>query len=974
MIKRILMLCAMAWWCLATTVLAGDVSVDDARMVAQNWLTHYVQTYRSWGGSTSPTIQAEEPMTHQGQTVGYNFLIAPRGHIVVPFRNELPVVKLYSETTTLSMQAASEPAQWIQEELFKLDEALDAHADELAAIDFGETPNARLWKLFSNPAATFAQEYAATADTMDFLSLGPLLTTTWSQGDPYWLQTPLWYDGRKTYTGCVATAAAQIMRFWRYPATGQGAKSYAWNNGAAYITLSRDFSASSYDWTNMTATYGSASTTAQKNAAAKLMGDVGVAFEMSYGPDGSGAYTLDGTTVFPTYFKYDSNSIQAVRRSSYASDSAWMKVFKTEAQAGRPAQFSIRDPNAGGHSVVVDGYRDSPAEQIHINMGWGGAYDAWYVSSNIATGGYTWSDVNSQAAVIGIQPATTSPSVCPSAVTLTAEAPYNGTTNDGSSIITTYNCTSWNESGPEKWHVITTASTATITATLTNMSEDLDVFILNACNQNGCNVYGNSSVTYENAPAGAYYIVVDGYNGVSGTYTLTVEVTAPTSSCSNVTTLTDGVTYSGSTVGMSSATNSYNCSSWDESGPEQWHKITTSATSTITAELGNLSNDLDVFILDSCDPNACLAYGDSTATYSNAPAGTYYIVVDGYAGNSGAYELTASTSTSSGGLSWVLWTKAAIGGAYICDVETNYCAYYANGAGWRATSYHRNRNGTAQLLWAYPKTGRAQLWTLDANGMMVSRQTYQRTGWVATSYFRSSDTIAYLLWSKASVGKASVWVLLNGVKLGGKSYQRAAGWQATGYHRNSDGTAQLLWSNGSLGRASIWTLNQSGIKISGTPYTYKKGWKATSYFRKTAQTASLLWTKGTSWYAPIWTLDANGVYANSRYAFLSTGWGAQSYVEAFESSDEAISASAKEFVIIKKAGSGKGTVTVGDWVCAETCQTLHMPTITGVTLAVTATPDEYSTFSGWQTESGKSLAGLEYVKAGDTVIAVFEKQ
>ena len=57
MMKRIFMLCAMAWWCLATTVLAGDVSVDDARMVAQNWLTHYVQTYRSWGGSTSPTIQ-----------------------------------------------------------------------------------------------------------------------------------------------------------------------------------------------------------------------------------------------------------------------------------------------------------------------------------------------------------------------------------------------------------------------------------------------------------------------------------------------------------------------------------------------------------------------------------------------------------------------------------------------------------------------------------------------------------------------------------------------------------------------------------------------------------------------------------------------------------------------------------------------------------------------------------------------------
>jgi hypothetical protein len=112
---------------------------------------------------------------------------------------------------------------------------------------------------------------------------------------------------------------------------------------------------------------------------------------------------LYGTTVFPTYFKYK-NTISSVLRTSYASDSDWMQVFKNEVQNGRPSQLRIRDPNAGGHSIVVDGYRDSPSEQIHLNMGWSGSYNGWYVPNGISAGGYNFSDVSYQGAVIGIEP------------------------------------------------------------------------------------------------------------------------------------------------------------------------------------------------------------------------------------------------------------------------------------------------------------------------------------------------------------------------------------------------------------------------------------------------------------------------------------------------------------------------------------------------------------------------------------------
>lgn len=411
MMKKIMMCMSgvMLMLCISMISMAGEVSLDDARVVAQNWLTHSMQAYGSWAGSSSPQIIGEETMMSAERIVGYNFLIAPKGHIVVPFRDELPVVKLYSDTTTLSMSQETDITQWVKQiELLKIYDALDAHAGEMAAIDFSTTPNGRLWDWFKQQPAVFSRSAETTREKTEALSIGPLLSTAWSQGDPYNLQTPLWYTGERTVTGCVATAAAQIMKYWNHPATGQSSTSYTWYNGSTNVTLSRNFSTSTYDWANMTNTYGSGSTTTQKNAVAKLMGDVGIAFHMNYGRSadgGSGANTGYGTTVYPTYFKYKS-SIQYVYRSSYASDSAWMKVFKNEVQAGRPSQFRAADDSgAGGHSFVVDGYRDSPAEQIHVNLGWSGSYNGWYVSNNIATGNYDWN--TGQAALIGIEPITT---------------------------------------------------------------------------------------------------------------------------------------------------------------------------------------------------------------------------------------------------------------------------------------------------------------------------------------------------------------------------------------------------------------------------------------------------------------------------------------------------------------------------------------------------------------------------------------
>lgn len=111
---------------------------------------------------------------------------------------------------------------------------------------------------------------------------------------------------------------------------------------------------------------------------------------------------------------------------------------------------------------------------------------------------------------------------CAGAAPIYCGVPVNGSTVGAANNVNYYGCNSWLQSGGEKVYVLQTTGTSTITATLTNLSADLDVIILDACSETNCLAEGNNSATVANASAGTYYIVVDGYGGAAGTFTLTV--------------------------------------------------------------------------------------------------------------------------------------------------------------------------------------------------------------------------------------------------------------------------------------------------------------------------------------------------------------------------------------------------------------------------------------------------------------------
>lgn len=114
--------------------------------------------------------------------------------------------------------------------------------------------------------------------------------------------------------------------------------------------------------------------------------------------------------------------------------------------------------------------------------------------------------------------------------------------------------------------------------------------------------------------------------------------------CAQAEVLEEGVTVSGDTSGGNSVVSKYAAGgARDESGPERVYQITTTRYGDLVARLSNATSDLDVFILKACDPGSSVAFGDSSAVYSLAAPGTYYVVVDGFNGASGAYDLLVET-------------------------------------------------------------------------------------------------------------------------------------------------------------------------------------------------------------------------------------------------------------------------------------------------------------------------------------------
>ena len=297
------------------------------------------------------------------------------------------------------------------------------------AFDYDHAPCGLRALLSQYEAAGFR---AAVPKKTETGGVSPMLTTRWNQNTPYndlcptgeevvqavkeeeerWGITiplpsywTLWGYGGRCPTGCVATAMAQVMNFWKWPR--QGSLS-ATTNG--YVKIHTDFYEHTYDWDNMLDTYDWREENyneTQAKAVAQLMADVGVATDTGYLPDASGSLLIHVYEGLLKHFGYSADIRHYVNKKwetpeSYYTDliqdNDMMAVLKGELDAGRPFIATIA---GGGHAVVCDGYNADG--YFHLNFGWNGDSDGYYLPASKWGDDFAWTPENDF--VTGIHPA-----------------------------------------------------------------------------------------------------------------------------------------------------------------------------------------------------------------------------------------------------------------------------------------------------------------------------------------------------------------------------------------------------------------------------------------------------------------------------------------------------------------------------------------------------------------------------------------
>lgn len=252
-----------------------------------------------------------------------------------------------------------------------------------------------LLKSYERQIAALGDNYVAnqTATRAGFTGENLLNTAEWNQMAPFNKYTPNNY-----VTGCVATAGAIVMKHHGYPAKGTGSHSYTWNGKTLTANFEHD-----YDWASMPAAKYDGTNDAAFDGVARLMADLGVAVEMQYNKDGSGAYIGNLVTALQKYYGY--SKLSHLMAIEDVGAEAWNGRLREEIDANRPVLYAASDPARGGHAFVIDGYKD---ESFSVNWGWGGYCDGFYKIGALnpeSVGKPTGDKYNvGQSAVFGMQP------------------------------------------------------------------------------------------------------------------------------------------------------------------------------------------------------------------------------------------------------------------------------------------------------------------------------------------------------------------------------------------------------------------------------------------------------------------------------------------------------------------------------------------------------------------------------------------
>ena len=249
-----------------------------------------------------------------------------------------------------------------------------------------------------------------TADAR--VDIAPMIATHWDQGWPYSNLCPDRKDGGgKCLTGCVATAAAQVLYYWHKDLTDvtlAATSSYTYGDQAK---ATKAFpKGTQLKWDLMRTKYGT-EPEEYRTAVATLMAVVGGGAGLTYGSSTSG-YPENCIRVFQNIFGMNGGTHKYKDQggNDIVTDANWETQLYNELMKKAPILYAgcreYQDNNgntqAEGHAIVIDGYQ-AKTGYFHFNLGWGGQSDGYYTVARSKSPSWGFND-SWQEYVIGVSP------------------------------------------------------------------------------------------------------------------------------------------------------------------------------------------------------------------------------------------------------------------------------------------------------------------------------------------------------------------------------------------------------------------------------------------------------------------------------------------------------------------------------------------------------------------------------------------
>ena len=405
-IVSLLACCGSVIFLCCSSVSAAPVTEDMALMAAKSRIETdavFKQAAAENGISFSISSISRLRLDLEGAAPAWKVSLSPRGYMIIAADDRMSPVMAYSVDHDLDLSPVPSNTfrylieadlrnigrilrspgfenKGLSEGMKRTSKRFEAHRRQWQKVltgvvsEKGVEPRDSLYS-DSEPETGAGPELLSDTDPV----MGPLLgDLLWDQNNHYNELCPddpdasSYYDGHMP-TGCVATAAGQMMKYYNWPPYGTGSHSYSWNDSE----LAADFT-DPFDWTLMKNSYDpwGFEPVDSEMAVSELLYELGVSVEMDYDHSGSAASIDAVNRALDNYFFYEAGV-------SHRDQDAFGALIQQEVEAGRPVLVGLT-----GHAVVIDGVNQSDSPVVfHVNYGWGGTNNGWYNLDNFPAGG-----------------------------------------------------------------------------------------------------------------------------------------------------------------------------------------------------------------------------------------------------------------------------------------------------------------------------------------------------------------------------------------------------------------------------------------------------------------------------------------------------------------------------------------------------------------------------------------------------------